>query len=176
MFTTVQQMMGLGKPREAESADTRMGLLRRTEDQGRKKQNNNDQVERQKIYDYEQSTISVQSALLFLEGFLEARLDTFFQDEDSVSKTENRKSWLNPLVSNQNTSVANKAYRHAAEISGQSDAKVGKAFKKSEELRAIYQLIQDLRWLSDNGTEYLKIDTDSSFLEAISQAIAQLKP
>ena len=175
MFQTVQQVTGFGKPRETESTDAHMGMRQKLGNQNNNKRRGSErQVDGKAFYDYEHNTISVQSALLFLEGFLEARLEGVFrEDHDDVASYA---PWLKVSVGNQNTSFAVRAYRHAAEIS----AKLRPIDRstdtiRSEELKSIYYLIQDLRILLDKGVEHLKIESGSGFLEAIAESVAITK-
>jgi hypothetical protein len=149
MFEAVQAMIGLrAKPREAEQAESQFK-------RGRK------------------------SGLLVAQDRHNRDLlpAVFIRTEDKIARHANTKSasWVPDTTSNQNTNLATKAYRHAAEISGpaaRNKSSENKEEHSSEDLKRIYHLIHDLRRLAEHGVDSVKIVSDASFLDALSDAVA----
>lgn len=173
MFEAVQQIIGFGKARETENVDARMGMRKRLLDRDKRHEHGH-APEGKAFYDYEQNTIAVQSALLFLEGFLEIRLDRVFPE--SPSSPSSHASWFKMEIGNQSNSFATRAYKHAAELSEKLRSSEPSAdIRKAEDLKSIYRLIQDLRTLVDQGVEHISIESGSGFLEAIVESVAKIK-
>ena len=176
MFENVRQFVGLKGFREAEGSDAGMSMKNRLSNRNKNtpnKQNNFAQTPSQN--DEQGELISVQSALLFLEGFLEARLDRALQITDSAVRPQS--NWLKFDAQNQNTSLATKAYQHASEISKKLrfSNRLPASNNSSEELKSIYMLIQDLRMLIDRDIYTLRLDQEDGFLAAVAKAISAEK-
>lgn len=114
--------------------------------------------------------VSVSSALKFLEGFLEAKIDSSVHTE-SLRDQIIQSKWYNKekAVNTQSRDLANKAYRHMAEI---VKGRLSAGQKSGHDnLIDIYKLIQSLRELEQNGQEVLEIPADMSFMDAIQFAV-----
>ncbi len=171
MFEAVQAIIGLrAKPRETEQAEARFEKRRKSGILVAQDRHDSESLPAFFIRTEDESAVSVNAALLFLEGFLESRLDKITRHTNTKNS-----SWVPDTTSNQNTNAATKAYRHASELSGpatRNKSSENQDEHSSDDLKRIYHLINDLRSLAERGVDSVKIVSDASFLDALSDAIA----
>lgn len=160
--------------RQAESTDTRQAIRREEKEQGRGK-NNPEEDNRISVDLWEDNTsVSVISLQAFLIDFLK---DKSFSDKTNISNQPAQSEV--PSKPPQNTFVARatNAYQSLSEKtqapSGASQIEeISSAdLVESEEVRKIYALIEDLDLLSNKGIKSLYIEKADSFVESLRQAV-----
>ncbi len=129
-------------------------------------------------HDNEGAVLSVKALILFLEDFVEARLDSA-QVKSNTDTVEDLvfAPWMRhkPVNSNSQRDVrpdaAAKAYTRVAYGASYQPKTVEVAHKES--LRVVYGLIQDLRTLKAKGVTHLSISSDQNFLDGIRFSVEQ---
>ncbi len=174
MFGTINSLIRRERAREAEATDARLDLKKQNETFALSRDGRGVPQHKTSVYDYDVDQISLRSALLFLEGFLEDRLERSTNTDDHEAEAKTAQPWLTRKVSNENLQKANKVYGRASRLSGGLFARRPKDHSP-EDLKTIYHLIQDLRALGHHGVETLKIESGLGFLDAIRRAVTHLK-
>ncbi len=120
--------------------------------------------------DKEFTTISVKALILFLEDFLETRLNSKLYS--NLQETPSPVSpWLRYKQSNDIApKKAARAYEHAAKASRGITASKSD-YNKSHELKDIYALIRDLRRLHECGINYLNVSNKKELINSIISAV-----
>lgn len=184
MFSSVSNIFSV-KPREAESADTRLGIRRHDPDQERSKKKSKDEEEKVFFNDGDEATVSVEALQIFLENFLRSLLQTAGTPAAPVARTRQA-----PDVVSTNTnagmrdgaaayaasayrqasfSARNKSYFDSAPV--QNDA-IG---LESHEVRTIYSLLSDLNILAQQNVKTLHIERGGTFLQSLVAAVEKGK-
>lgn len=172
----VQNITSAFKPLQVEAADARLGKkkgeeLEGTDDQGRKHQKNSDNTKEKEF-----SSLSVKALILFLEDFVEARLEAKLRSQENRSESDVM-PWLKSAQSNDTerkapSGDAARAYAQAAKTAPRKNM-FRPQNKINIDLKHLYTLIQSLRALELEGVKYLSIDTSLEFLEAVNSAVQE---
>ncbi len=121
--------------------------------------------------------ISIKSIILFLENFLEERLDLEINhdERENYHKVKSNISpWLKQSHSNDvQPRKAVNAYAHAAKVSRISVNKIHHS--DIPELKNIYTLIKDLRKMDERGVKHLNISSNKSLINSIIVAVNNTK-
>lgn len=129
-------------------------------------------------HENEGAVLSVKALILFLEDFIETRLDStqLKSNNDTVDDLVFA-PWMRhkPINSNSQRDVrpdaAAKAYTRVAYGASYQPKTVEVPHKES--LRVVYGLIQDLRTLKARGVTHLSISSDRNFLAGIRFSVEQ---
>ncbi len=173
MLSLVENISSILKPLETRAVDAHIEekhLDIYAKNKGRKKKNSGNT----NINEDDFTTISVKGVILFLEDFLEARLNINLQNNETEQNQNTIKPWLRGEQSNDTPpQKAANAYAHAAKVSRISVHKVN--HNSSPELKSIYTLIKDLRHLQDYGIKYLNIGNSEPLINAVITAVKLIK-
>ncbi len=133
-------------------------------------------------------TISVKALILFLENIIETRLNTnlYFDNEGNNIKKDdnvNISPWIKNKPSN-DIKIRNavNAYKHVANSVCRSDGINSNNIShnlthiNNIDTKEIYSIVNDLRYLQDNGIQYLNINNKISLVEGVIDAINIRKP
>ncbi|MCL4678580.1 MAG: hypothetical protein KJ017_08320 [Alphaproteobacteria bacterium] len=180
MDTKVGPIGGLYKPREAESADTRYGLLRQDSlgyRKGRKRPDASEGLEE------DQATVSIEALMLYLESFIARRFGVT-SGESGLEKPPGinlQRSATNIEALRLKAAHAVKAYEHAAHVSHKV-ARQNAAFAHGSDLEGsdhevefIISLIRDLRLLAQQDVGSLQIERGEGFIESLASAVLKAK-
>lgn len=180
MDTKVGPIGGVYKPREAEGADTRYGLLHQDAfgyRRGRKRSDATDGLED------DQASVSVEALLLYLESFLGRRFGVSAEESGLEKPLESnpQRSATNIEAMRLKAAQAVKAYEHAAHVSHKVARRNGSVAKESDdagsdqELAFIIDLIRDLRGLAQQDIGSLQIERGEGFIESLASAVLKAK-
>lgn len=180
MDTKVGPIGGIYKPREAESADTRYGLLHQDSfgyRRGRKRSDAADGL------DDDQASVSVEALLLYLESFLARRFGVSAEESGLEKPLESnpQRSAMNIEAMRLKAAQAVKAYEHAAHVSHRVARKNPSAGKdasdsgRDQEFAFIVDLIRDLRSLARQDIDALQIERGEGFIESLASAVLKAK-
>lgn len=175
MFSMVRNIASAFKPYEAEAADARLQKEEQKSDFG----GNDDSLDGNRHSEFpendvsaEISSLSVKSIILFLEDYVESKLEANTQDSRLIDHDENFAPWFRTKQSNDVQAVpsdnAIKAYVQASKTSAAPIGPISQA--RASDIREAYALIHLLRSLEEQGVRYLKVDGHASFIDAVSQA------
>lgn len=176
MFSYLQTITSSFKSPETGAIDSYLKNKRQNQNSH---DSNSENTTHQEHHHYEQNEtleISVQAIILFLEDYLESKLDSSKSERSSSqTKNENNKPWLKQSHSNNNYAIksATNAYSQSAKIN--KNTSVNNAQAEHYDLNHIYSLIRNLRTLNNHGIKTLTINTSTSFLESITSAIKNIK-
>ncbi len=177
MFSFIQGISPISNPLETKETNARPKQKRQDiSDEHPEQSENNTSAE-----DGEYSVLSVKSIILFLADLLEARLGAKRHQNSIESKRDPLAPWLKTRQSNDTSTVQS---RQAASAYARTAKKLNMPLKiqstesrnvEQTEIKRIYSLIRDLRDLQDHDIEYLKINSDTTFVEAIFAAVEKVK-
>jgi len=181
------------QPRQTESTDTRQAIQRHDPDQG-KNRGKKDKEQEEDLFDMDdQATVSISALRTFLGNFLynsEAQKRTQNTDNTEDSGHENhRKETSEPKeqeirkpvseqaarAANAYQTMANRTDRRAAPRQSVDASEAEKLGLSAADTRALHQLLDDLRELSNRGMEYISIERGDSFLESLLSAVEKAK-
>jgi len=177
MFSLVQNISSALKPLKSEATDARFEKKRDSLNKS-DKNTHNKHFDGELFNDEEFTTISVKALILFLEDFLETRLDSNMHHE-KIAPKPTLSPWLKYEQSNDMPppamppKEASNAYIHAAKASRGSVKKIEAA--TSPELKNIYSLINDLRQLQDCGVKSLNVNSEKALINGIITAVKNAK-
>ncbi len=182
MFSNVSNIFSV-KPREAESADTRLGIRRHDPDQERSKKKGKDEEEKVFFNDGDEATVSVEALQIFLESFLRSLLSTTGMPAAPAINAEHT-----PSTAIANTAMRDGAAAYAASAYRQASfsAKNKSVFDsapvqndaiglESHEVRTIYSLLSDLNILAQQNVKTLHIERGGTFLQSLVAAVEKGK-
>ena len=179
MFSLVQNITSALKPLGTEAVDARLEKKRYTyedlpdEDRGALQEEPSGE-------EGEFATLSIKSVILFLEDFVEARLASRL-DPDKAMKHADMAPWFKQEQSNDTkaaqTKQAANAYARAAKTVGRSGRRPQQQIHTTgqAELKNIYGLIKDLRYLNELGVKVLAVHNQMTFLDGVFYAVERLK-
>ena len=180
MFSIVQNIASALKPLEVEAADARLQKKKDDPEIGGDDSSNSGAHDTAYQDDErEGSFMSVKSIILFLEDFIEARLESKAEDRTFLDDESTMAPWLKAKHSNDSASIpsddAIRAYVQAsqtvAKYSNPAASPVPKSVPAREnDIREAYALIKVLRSLEDQGIKHLKVDSQAPFIRAVSEA------
>ncbi len=171
--------------RQAESNDTRQHIPHEEKDnQNRKKDNNSKNQSNNDLWE-DNTTVSVDALRVFLIDFIktipEAKDMEFVTNKEAI---QNKRPHEKTRPKNTHNAKAVRAYQTMAEhatptpVSNIDNSLVNNdptADKiQSQELRDIYNLIQNLELLSNKGVKNLNIEKAQSFVESLKNAVAKI--
>ncbi len=169
MISIVENASSILKPLETRAIDKYVeekhpDVKSATKDRRNKKHDNTNNNEEDGF-----TTISVKALILFLENFLEERLNSKL-NLNSPEKPTQESPWLKHEPSNdmQSKKAAN-AYAHAAKAARISVNKI--KHSSAPELKKIYELIKDLRRLQECGVKYLNVESEKALINGIIDAV-----
>jgi hypothetical protein len=169
------------KPRQAENADTRLGIRHHEPDQERRKKE--EKSEPVSVFDTDDSaTVTVDALRAFLENFLKS-MTAEKKDGGKFVAPEQPQAPQNSAPAHHDGAAARAAgaYQHVAkkvdrtqtpEVPADADAT---PLLGAADIRTIYKLIEDLKPLSERGIEYLTIERSDSFLNSLVAAVEKAK-
>ena len=181
MFSALGNII-LGKPRQAENADTRQDIRRHDPEQEQRRKKEGSAQDSPFADMQDDATVSIEALRLFLENFLKG-----LQNENATENTGAQYAMpsaaLAAPIPVQNAQAIN-AYQSgaltaakpaptpaAAPIENAEPA----ASLSSDEIRTIYKLMDDLQDLSERGIHYLHIERSDTFLHSLESAVAKIR-
>lgn len=165
MFSFVQNITSVLKPYETKAVDAR--LKRRGRDDSTAPQDHKAPKHSEVVSEAQEGQVlSVESLILFLEDFLESRLDSKL-NSGSMVDDDSFAPWLKQEHSNNNTNAAAQAYAHCAKTAQRNH----RTKPVKTDLSLVYGLIRDLRRLKALGVKVLRLDEACNFIEGISAAV-----
>ncbi len=195
MFSTLNNVFGVQKPRHAENADTRQEINRQDPDEQKRKDNEQDE-EVALFSEDDNAAVSIDALHAFLESFLKSLPPEKGAQQFDPKTTDDQKSASALAVGrdfNQkrpmsgDVAQAMGAYKHAAKgSSGNTEnikrVSVSEAKQagenlglQSSEVRDIHKLLEDLKILSDRNIETLVIERSDTFLNGLINAVEKSK-
>lgn len=173
-----------GQNRHAESSDTRQEIQRHDPDQQRRSKNKRDQEE-DEFQDDSIGMIAVEALSLFLRNFLKSLEDNKdegnSEDKPAPRAQAPQTSQTDALRTSSRAAMAAHAYRHVAQA-GQKTSLLGDNKREApaikldaSDVRAIHDVLEDLKTLQDKHIEYVHIERDESFLQSIITAVNAAK-
>lgn len=183
MDTKLGPIIGPYKPREAESADTRYGLLTQNPESysGGREQG---QEHSQNGFEEDEASVSTEALLLYLESILIRKYGLTAEEslaEDYVPEASAQRPAAGVEALRLKAAEAAKAYAHAAHVSrkvarkNQSSAVSEQTRSSSEDVQQIARLIRDLRMLSLQSVERLHVERGESLIDSLASAIVKAK-
>lgn len=183
MDTKIGPVGGLYKPREAESADTRYGLLHQEAlryGDGRRGRRDGGGFEG---LEEDQATVSIDALLLFLESFLSRHFGVTPEESGVEHAPESR--WQRSAASVEalrlKAAQASRAYEDAAHVShkvarrNRESGQTADNHAERDELDMVVGLIRDLRVLAAQDVSSLKIERGKTFIDSLAVAVLQAK-
>jgi len=175
MFTTITQF--IGKPRHAETADTRQEIKRHDPDQpGRR--NEREETEDDGIFGDDSAVVSVSALEVFLKNFLKSMA------EEKESKNEEAGIIKPPAPQtprpsqppkNSPAARAASAYGRSSITQSVSPAAPSpeaiEALLGGEDVRIIHGLLDNITKLKKKNVEYISIEKNQSFLLSLKAAV-----
>ncbi|MCK5285009.1 MAG: hypothetical protein KAJ86_05425 [Alphaproteobacteria bacterium] len=181
MFSALENIF-INKLRQTETTDTRQEIRRHDPEYEQRKHKK--KKTKNELFDEQDSTIvSIDSLSIFLKNFLK-----------SLKTEENQEQHTtNPQVTGNNIPKERQSSEHISRQAAQAYQTTDQSLKRSSailnstdettpdlglkasEVRTIHTLIDDLKTLSDQQVEFLRIERSNSFLESITNAIAHIK-
>lgn len=185
MFSSLNNIYGTQKPRQAESTDARLGIKRQNQEQGRRKQKDQDSDE-EFIFSADNASVSVDALRAFLETFLKhgPTADANEPDADAAQTTPAaEKAPEQPATNNGNMARAAGAYATAAQTTTPTSSFSIRETKQAaedlglsaDEMRTIRELLGELKILMDRGITDLEINRGETFLQSLVDAVALAK-
>lgn len=185
MDNKVGPILGSYKPREAEGADTRYGLVKQ-EGFGRRRGRHDQDSDTEGLSE-DVASVSVEALLLFLENYMMRRFGG--QPEgyelDKTPEYSGQRGAANIEALRFKAVQAVEAYKHAAHVSRKVVARKaahgsvpdeGLGRDNSENERDIViGLIRDLRVLADYEVGSLRIERGDGFIESLAVAVMKAK-
>lgn len=171
MFSNLGNIQ-LHKPRQAETADTRLGIGRHEKDAH---QNKSGKDKDEDFFDQEDSTtVSIEALRVFLLNFLKSQQEA----ESKESAPQINTAVASPAPSSEAAQAAG-AYAATAkanertEISAEETAT--QEMLSTEDTRRMLALLETLKFLEQNGVEFLAIERGESFLSSLINAAEKAK-
>lgn len=182
MDTKINFPSGLSKLREAESADVRYELLHQPSPLLRRRRKGADRSDSGTGLDDDEAVVSTEALLLFLESYLRRHYGTatLGSDGEQAPKAFPNRSDVNIEAMRFKAAHAVQAYAHAAEVT----QKVQKRAKDTDECTvdendenfiALLSLMREIRQLSRNDIDYVKIGRGADFVKSVSAAVKKAK-
>ncbi len=169
--------------RQAESNDTRQKIPHQERDDHRKKDDEKEKpVNTDNIWE-DNTSVSIDALRVFLIGFLKDLPDvdnTKFQNTETTVQNPRPKEKTRPQ--NTHNAKAVRAYQAQAAHSPAPKEQSTKVEKENsnhknienKELREIYQLIDDLKTLSERGVQMLTIEKNGTFVKSLRSSINKI--
>ncbi|MBK6896096.1 MAG: hypothetical protein IPH06_05855 [Alphaproteobacteria bacterium] len=183
MDTKLGPIIGPYKPREAESADTRYGLLGQGSGFSGYRREGREEASLDR-FDEDEATVSTEALLLFLESILIRQYGLTAEESlsvDYVPEASAQRPTAGVEALRLKAAEAAKAYAHAAHVS----RKVARKNQKpdvseqtpsySEDIQQITRLIRDLRLLSAQSVDRLQVERGATLIESLAAAIVKAK-
>ncbi len=171
------------KPLESEAVETHLRDRKAKLNLRRRPRQNSLHSENENEADLADQTniLSVKALILFMEDFIEARLSD--DPHSAMPVKANFAPWLRVQHSNTNESAvlptvkAANAYNHSAQTINniKSIPKSDVVSDAQDSLRTSYTLLRDLRDLQLLGVQVLRIDSNTTFLNAVFRAVEREK-
>lgn len=183
MDTKLGPIIAPYKPREAESADTRYGLLGQNPEafSGGREQGKGYS---QEGFEEDEATVSTEALLLYLESILIRKYGLTAEEslaEDYVPEASPQKSAAGIEALRLKAAEAAKAYAHAALVSrkvarkNRSAGALEQTRSSSDDIQQITRLIRDLRALSAQSVNRLHVERGEGLIESLAAAIVKAK-
>lgn len=186
MFSALGQII-LGRPREAESTDARLGIRRHDPDQERRRKKEGE-ADGPSAFDTDDSaTVSVEALRLFLENFLASLQTGAVEDAPQMASAEiemppapqRNAPRENSPVAGQAAQAASAYQSSARATEKNADAPSAGAMPaiklEAHEVRSIHSLLDDLTEISGHGVEFLTIGRSDTFLHSLEEAVQKIK-
>lgn len=179
MFSALGNII-LGKPRQAENADTRLGIRRHDPEQEQKRKNENRDPSGGFADMQDDTTVSIAALRVFLENFLLSQQPEENAGNESPTELVMPSPGQVAPVAARNSQALN-AYQAGARTAAKPSAPVEAPAQpaapqlESHEIRSIHKLLEDLAGLSERGVEFLRIERSDTFLHSLEEAVARLK-
>ena len=191
MFTSLGQLFSTTPPRRIENTDTRQTIQRHDPDHERRKKKKHDELENTDLFStHDIAMVSVEALQAFLDNFLKEQkiTGTFEQKahEGEIQKTVSPVSKDKmPLQNKEESKTGANSYAAQAYQNMQTKLDVHRFDKLSDpkampalglstqDIRAIHKLRDDLEILADQKIEFIKIEQNLNFLNALVTAVDQ---
>ncbi len=167
--------------RQAESADTRLGIRRDEKHEHGKKDHPEKQDEEESPLWNDSTTVSVEALKTFLNEFLKTK---GIEHETTSAVITTEESAYKPEPLKPTTTIAARAMKaygsHAdhdppppslSETKAPEEPQDLTALLKTDEVRTMHTLIRELKNLQDRGVDFLTIEKPDTFLEALVIAV-----
>jgi len=176
-------IIGPYKPREAESADTRYGLLSQNSEPF---SGGHDHGKGYSEDDFEEdeASVSTEALLLYLESILIRKYGLTAEESltgDYVPEASTQRPAAGVEALRLKAAEAAKAYAHAAHVSrkvarkNKSSVTSEQSRGPSDDIQQITRLIRDLRMLSTQSVSRLHVQRGESLIESLAAAIVKAK-
>lgn len=172
--------------REVNSADTRLGLLKREANDGGSEQRAPKKDYKDSLDGMDEAQVSIESLRCFLEGFLKSMSDDLCKEEakrNNVEIPDMQRMEDAKAECAAGSHEALSAYQQAQGLTGPC-AKLSSADTKMtanslglsiDEVRTVFLLIEDLRDLEARGMDSLSIERSDTFLGSLVEAVKRVK-
>ena len=194
MFSNIGNIFA-PKPREAESADTRLGIRHHDPDQDRQKKNRKDKEQQALFSTEDDATVSIEALRVFLENFLRSSSSGTESPEQETAPhpdlTEQQPGPRNhadslreqPETQIRNETAARAAHTYQAMADSMDRAPapasapplISSTALKGQDVRTIHSLLDDLKILSERNVKHLRIERSDSFLHSLATAAVKAK-
>ncbi|MCF8495982.1 MAG: hypothetical protein K9G62_04860 [Alphaproteobacteria bacterium] len=161
--------------RRVENVDTRLDIRRHDPDQeGRR--GKDDHAPEDSSEPEDRATMSLEALGLFLENFIKT-LETKSPSGHTDSSSSMPESMAVPRASSSRAARAAQAYQHAAEATAPSGSLESPVLEESppalesEEIRALYSILVDVKLLRERGVDVLTIERSDTFLNSLRSAV-----
>lgn len=184
MFNALNNILGIKQSRHAEQNDTRQHIQRHDPDFERRRQKKRE--DDKSLDNPNNATIAVDALITFLNKFLKELSDKpqkSFNQTSNLEKPEPQKPIDNtPAKTNKKAAQAANAYQDIANnqkktsmFEDVSDENADLLTLDASEIRIIHELLKDLKELSEQNVEYIRIERASSFLQSLVNAVSAIK-
>lgn len=178
------------RPRQAEHTDTRLGIRRHEPEQEGRRKKDGEQKENPGFETDDNATVTIEALRVFLENFLVSlqpqKSDGKTGGGQKITAPQNHTPESSPGRPHPDGEAAKAAgvYQHVAQKVDRT-APSATAHTQDEtpppvelaaaDVRAIHQLLADLKPLGARGVEYLVIERSDSFLGSLIAAVEKAK-
>lgn len=172
------------RSRQAEHADTRLDIRRHDPDQEGRRKKDGEAKENSTFDTDDNATVTVEALRIFLENFLVTlqpqKSDgghkiTAPQNHDPAPAQKPHTDGQAAKAAGVYQHVAQKVDRTAPHITHTHDETPPPVELAAADIRAIHQLLADLKPLTERGIEYLVIERSDSFLGSLVAAVEKAK-
>lgn len=172
MSNFVQNLSTALKPFAPHATD-HLGYEKHKERPSQKRQNQQNKNNEEEVQGVTGTYISTQAAILFLEDFLEHKLNAKLQNESHSPSSNSSSSWINKTYSNENTKAA-KIYQATHSNINKRYFAASRNPEIHGNIKEVYQVLQKLRSLKDRGILTIEVREEERFIDSIWNAVQKL--